>query len=143
MAYDLPTAAELKLRYPAFAAVADDTVTYWIEDATRSVDTSWSEGDYAPALMSLAAHNMALTGLGAEASALASLPAGVTRIKSASFEAAFTDAAANARASGSFDATRYGQEYLLLLRRNKAGPLVSNTGAAPIDTFIRYPQGQA
>lgn len=141
--YAKPSAQHLKQRYPAFASVDAGTVQYWLTDAERSVDASWTEGDYAAALMALAAHNMALAGLGTEASALASLPAGVTRIKSASFEAAFTDAAANARASGAFEATRYGAEYLILLRRNRGGPLVSNAGAAPIDTFIRYPQGQA
>lgn len=141
--YDKPTAGHFTARYPAFASVPASTIAYWLTDAERGVDTSWSERDYAPALMSLAAHNMALAGLGADSAALGSLPAGVTRLKSGSFEVGMTDAAANARATGSFDATRYGQEYLTLLRRNKAGPLVSNTGTAPVDTFMRYPQGQA
>ncbi|MGJ0508925.1 MAG: DUF4054 domain-containing protein [Methylocystis sp.] len=142
MAYDVPTAAELKQRFPAFGTVDDEVVDYWITDGQRFVDTSWIEGDYAPALLSLAAHNMALAGLGTDAS-LAAVPAGVSRFKSGSLEVAMTDAAANARATGSLDSTRYGSEYLVLLRRNKAGPRVSATGIAPFDTYLRFPQGQA
>lgn len=138
-----PLPAHLIARYPAFAAVDPATIRYWLTDAERSVDTSWNEGDYAAALMALAAHNMALAGLGAGSAALSALPAGVTRIKSGSFEAAITDAAANARATGSFDATRYGQEYQMLLRRNKAGPRVAPTGRIPVDTLVRFPHGQA
>ena len=142
MAYVVPTAADLKLRYPAFTAVDDAVVTYWITDAQRSVDESWSETDYGPALLALAAHNLSLAGLGADSATLAALPAGVTRVKSGSFEAAFTDAAANARATGSFDATRYGQEYLVMLRRNRGGPRVMATGIAPPSIYPAYPQGQ-
>lgn len=143
MAYTVPTADELQTRYPAFADVADVTVDYWIDDAQRFVDESWTESDYAPALMALAAHNMSLAGMGTEATTVSSLPAGVTRFKSGSFEANFTDDAANARMAGSFGATRYGQEYLLLLRRNKGGPRVQATGAVPYDPYVRYSQGQA
>jgi hypothetical protein len=143
MAYTVPTADELQTRYSAFADVADATVDYWIEDAQRFVDETWTEADYAPALMALAAHNMTLGGIGTDSASLSGLPAGVTRFKSGSFEASFTDDAANARMSGSFGATRYGQEYLLLLRRNKGGPRVQATGAVPYDPYLRYPQGQA
>lgn len=143
MAYDVPTAADLKLRYPAFSGVDDAVIEYWITDAERSVDTSWSEGDYAPALLSLASHNMALGGLGTDAASLAGIPAGLTRLKSGSLELGFTDAVANARATGSFDATRYGQEYLMLLRRNRGGPFIQTSGVVPTDPFLRYPQGAA
>jgi hypothetical protein len=131
MAYVVPDAAALKARYPAFADVADDTVTYWITDAQRSVDESWTETDYAVALMALAAHNMALAGYGTEVLPVSEIPAGVTRIKSGQFEANFTEQQANARASGSLESTRYGQEYRQLLYRNRGGPMVSNTGTLP------------
>jgi hypothetical protein len=140
--YVKPSPQHLKQRYPAFASVDAGTIEYWLGDGERYVTTSWAESDYAPALMAYAAHNMALGGLGTDASAIAALPAGVTRIKSGSFEAALTDAAANARATGSFGATRYGQEFLAMLRRNRGGPLVMATGAIPADTLLRYPQGQ-
>lgn len=130
--YAKPLPPHLRQRYPAFAAVDSGTIQYWLTDAERYVDTSWSEGDYAAALMALAAHNMAIAGLGTDGAGLAGVPSGVTRMKSGSFELGLTEAAANARATGSLEATRYGQEYALLLRRNRAGPRASDTGV-PVD----------
>lgn len=139
--YAKPAPGHLTVRYPAFADVPASTIQFWLTDAERSVDSSWMEGDYAAGLMALAAHNMALAGLGSDVAATASIPAGVSRFKSGSFEAAFTDAAANARSSGSLDATRYGMEFKNLLRRNRGGPLVTSTGTVPYDP-TRYPQGE-
>lgn len=139
MGYAKPLAGHLTARYPAFNAVSSATIAYWLTDAERSVDTSWGEGDYAAALMALAAHNMTVAGLGADAASLASVPVGLTRMKSGSLELGFTDAAANARMGGDFTATRYGQEYLALLRRNRGGPLVSDTGVLP--QYAPYPPG--
>ena len=131
MAYTVPTAADLKARYAAFAAVDDAVVTYWITDAQRFVTEAWSETDYAVALMALAAHNMTLAGYETDAAAAGTVPAGITRMKSGSFELAFTEAAANARAEGSLDSTRYGVEYQELLERNRGGPRVAPTGIPP------------
>lgn len=144
MAFTVPTAAELKARYPAFAAVEDETVEYWTTDAQRFVTEAWTETDYSVALMALAAHNMALAGYGTEAAATSGIPAGVRRFKSGSFEAEFTEQQANAAASGDLSSTRYGQEYLGLLRRNRAGPRVTPTGTLPADTvFTHYVDGGA
>ena len=107
MAHTPPTAADLKARYPAFADVLDATVEAWITDAQRIVTTSWDEADYAPGIMSLAAHSMTLQGIGA--SGAAQLPAGVTRFRSASMDVAVSETAANARARGGYSATGYGQ----------------------------------
>jgi hypothetical protein len=131
MAYVVPAAADLKVRYPAFAAVDDDTVTYWITDAQRYVTEAWTETDYAVGLMALAAHNMALAGYGTDAAALSDVPAGVTRMKSGALELGFSDQMANARGTGSFDSTRYGTEYANLLARNRGGPIVSSAGVLP------------
>jgi hypothetical protein len=79
---------------------------------------------------------MALAGLGTDGAALAGVPGGVTAIKSGSLSANFTVEAANARMVGDFTATRYGQEYQLLLRRNRGGPRTSDTGCVP---FPLYP----
>jgi hypothetical protein len=138
MAYTVPTAADLKTRYAAFAAVADNDVTYWITDAQRFVDTSWGETDYAPALMALAAHNMALAGLGTDGASLTGVPGGITRMRSGSLDLSFTNEAANARLNGGFAATRYGQEYQTLLSRNRGGPRVTDTGAWPVEDFWPY-----
>lgn len=141
--YAKPSAGHLVARYPAFADVPTSTVRTWLIDAERFVDTSWGEGDYAAGLMALAAHNMALAGLGSDNAALSGVPGGVTRLKSASLEIGFTEAAANARLSGGYGSTRYGLEYETLLRRNRGGPLVMSTGTVPYDPYTRYPQGEA
>jgi len=137
--YAKPSAQHLKQRYPAFSSVDAGTVHYWLTDAERSVDTSWTETDYAPALMALAAHNMAISGLGTDPVALAGVAPGVTRLQSASMSVSLTEAAANALVTGGFAATRYGQEYDMLLRRNRGGPIVQDTGEIPADD-VSYTQ---
>jgi hypothetical protein len=141
--YAKPLPPHLKARYPAFAAVDAGTIQFWLTDAERFVTDSWTEGDYAAGLMALAAHNMALAGYGTDAAALASVPAGITRMRSGSFELGFTESAANARATGSLESTRYGQEYQALLKANRGGPLIQPTGVVPYDACCRYPQGEA
>jgi hypothetical protein len=61
--YAKPLPPHLKQRYPAFTAVDAGTIQYWLTDAERSVDATWIEGDYAAALMALAAHNMTIAGI--------------------------------------------------------------------------------
>lgn len=122
MPYVVPAAADLKARYPAFASVADNTITYWITDAQRIVTQSWAEGDYQPGILSLAAHNMALQKVpGLTTDAASNLPAGVTRFKSASVDIGISEAAANRTVSGGYAATPYGQEFAAMLRRNVGG----------------------
>jgi len=130
--YAKPSAAHLIMKYPAFADVSPATIGFWLTDSERFVTPAWGEVDYAAGLMSLAAHNMALLGLGAGVEGLSGLPAGVNRIRSGSLDVSFTDAGANLRVNGGFAATLYGQEYDVLLRRNRGGPLIAPTGA-PID----------
>lgn len=114
--YDMPGPAHLIARYPAFAAVPVATIRSWLSDATRIVTESWAEGDFAPGIMALAAHNMTLQGLGA--SGAANLPAGVTRFRSGAMDISVSETAANARNSGSYAATAYGWEFQIMLRRN-------------------------
>lgn len=114
MAYIVPTAADLKARYPAFAAAADATVNVWIEDAQRIVTTSWAEADYRPGIMSLAAHNMAEQGILTGGQSLA----GVTSFRSSQFSVSLSDEAASATG---YAATIYGREYRTLLARNVGG----------------------
>jgi len=126
--YVKPLPAHLQTRYPAFIAVDAAVIQYWLTDAERFVTTAWTEGDYAAGLMALAAHNMTLAGLGTDAAALIGIPSGITRMKSGTLELGFTNDAANARLNGDLSASRYGQEYAALLRRNRGGPLVQPTG---------------
>lgn len=126
MAYIVPTPANLKLRYGDFSSVDDAVIQYWITDSARGVDESWSEADYQPARMALAAHNMSRNGIGTGSNA--QIPAGVTNFRSGSFAVSFTDSAAAQQAAGGYSSTRYGQEYLEMLARNKAGPRVVGGG---------------
>ena len=130
MPYTTPSANDLQARYPAFAAVADATIDVWIADSLRFVDETWLEDDYQPAIMSHAAHQMALLGIGTTTGAGA-LPAGVTRFKSGTMDVTISDQAASAAASGEYGATPYGREYQRLLRRNFSGPRVIVAGTLP------------
>jgi hypothetical protein len=139
MAYEAPEPAELILRYPAFAAVDEAVIQYWLTDAEREVGTTWIEADYAPALMALAAHNMTLAGYGTDA-ASTELPSGITSFKSAELSVSFANEVAAANAAGAYAATRYGVEFRRLQRRSKAGPRVASPGAVPAPPWP-YPTG--
>lgn len=144
MAYTVPAAADLKARYTDFADVADATVDYWITDAQRFVTEAWMEVDYSVGLMAHAAHSMALGGLGVAAAAASGIPAGVTRFKSGSFEANFSEQQANASAAGDYSSTRYGMEFKRLVRRNVgSGPIVSSTGSLPYNPLQHFVDGGA
>lgn len=129
--YTKPLPQHLIARYPAFAAVPTATIQYWLTDAERFVDDSWTEGDYAAGLMAMAAHNMALAGLGTEAAALSGVPGGITKIKSGALDISFSESAAADRQTGALGSTRYGADYAMLRRRNKGGPRVTATGTVP------------
>jgi hypothetical protein len=124
MAYDAPDPAALKARYPAFHRRRTTTIQYWLTDAQRYVDTTWIEGDYAPALIAHAAYDMARVSVpGLTGSDEASLvAAGITDFQSASVRLRFSDEAVKAAVAGGYGSNIYGIEYYALLRRNKAGP---------------------
>jgi len=133
MSYTEPVAADLKMRYPAFAAVDDATIDYWLTDAHRYVDQSWTEMDYAPALIAAAAHNMLkapVAGIaGSDVAGFAA--AGVTRFKSGTFDAQFSDEAVKVALAGGWASSPYGQDYLALLRRNVPSMGVTAPGVVP------------
>lgn len=72
MAYVIPTPAQLKTLFPVFASVDDAIVQDAINAGSRSVDQTWTEGDYTRAIMLYACHYMALQGLGTVGSSNAS-----------------------------------------------------------------------
>lgn len=125
--YELPTPAMLKARYPAFAAVDNSIIQYWLTDALRFVDTSWTEGDYAVAIMAMAAHNMARAGYGSASAGIGGA-AGVESFKSGGVSIQFSADAVKAAVAGGYASTPYGQEYADLLARNKGGPRVVGGG---------------
>lgn len=133
MPYDVPTVQNLVARYPAFATVPVDTVALHIADAAGAgVDTSWREADYGPAICALAAHNMALLGLGDIDETQKYAAAGVNRIRSGNFDASFSESRVKAASSGGFDATVYGRLYKTMLRRNRAGPRIIGPGSTAL-----------
>lgn len=118
-----PLLAEFRIRYPAFAAVSDDIVTYWLEDAETIVTDSWFAGDISPARMALAAHNLALSGYGQPSGAVGALAGmGVTGFKSASMSVNFDADTIKRSNSGGYSSTKYGHLFLPYLRRNVGGP---------------------
>lgn len=126
MAYTAPTAAELKAAFPAFDAVADETVEFWIVRANRSVDTSWTEGDYAFAIMLLACHLMTGAGLGTgtDAEIAAAGLSGVSRLKSGTLDVSFAGDGANSGDASGYGGTAYGRQFAALLKQNRGGPRV-------------------
>jgi hypothetical protein len=131
MAYTLPTPTDLKLRYGAFALVEDATVQYWLTDAQRVVDTSWIEGDYAPALMAYAAHRMTEEGVTGLSGGSGGIPAGVTRFRSGSMDVAFSEAAATQQAEGGCSRRAMAGNMPAAEALSKAGPRVIGGGVAP------------
>lgn len=122
MAYTAPTPANLKARYPAFAAVDDAIVQTWLEEGAADCAT-FPETMRARAEMAYAAHRMAELGL-----VEAALPAGVTAFKSGTFSASVSDAVA---ARTGLDTTIYGQELKDLRRRAFAGPRMAWSPPVP------------
>lgn len=132
MAYVIPTAAALKARYAEFSGVPDERVTAYITDATRSVQETWLERDYAPAIMLLAAHLMLSEGAIAVAAGGSSNITTVGAIKSKTVgEVSVTYAGVSGAAGGGsgdaegFSSTFYGLRFLALRRANFAGPMVA------------------
>lgn len=143
MAYTDPTPTDLRMRYPAFAAVDDAVLTYWLTDAKRFVTTSWSDADYAPGLIAAACHEMIgrkIAGV-ADGELQALLAAGVTDFQSGGregFRVSFSADAVKDALSSEYAATIPGQEYLRLLRRNVSTMGVSAPGQVPCYGYPYY-----
>ena len=110
-----PTIADFRARYPAFAAVADASIQYWLTEGFGEV-SAWADTDQPRGAMAYAAHKLAgQTG---------ATPEGVTGFKSGTFSAQLSEQAANRTG---FHATVYGREFLDLARRSFAGPRLAWT----------------
>lgn len=123
MPYTIPTAAELKARYPAFASVADAYVDAIILEASGRVDSTWREADYQPAIMALAGHTMTVEGVGDDVSAQLK---GFKRLKVGPLE--LERDLSLGKITSDLQTTVYGQRYLTLLRLNKPGVAVAKAG---------------
>ena len=123
MAITLPTAADLKARFPEFAPVADGLVGAVIGEAAGSVDETWRGADRSPAILALAAHMLALEGepgrtngtsTGAGVGAVQSIKVGDVETQ---FGSRGAGVVAGAASLGLTDTT-YGQRFIALRRRN-------------------------
>lgn len=134
MPYTKPTAAEFKAKFPTFAAVGDPTIDLAITDASASVDVSWVEADYQPAILYLAAHIMTIDGVVIAGSDLGSaggvVNAGlISEMKVGDVQVKLSGSAGGASSGAGGDmtglrSTGYGRRYLELLRRNQSGPIL-------------------
>lgn len=126
MAFVEPTPADIKLDFPAFAAVDDTIIQRRIDRTAIYVDQYWLETDYTWAKELLTAHWLQTEGLGTSGQAATFAANGVTRFKSGDLDVALSDTAgANA---GEFSGSVYGRQFAALLRKNKGGPYVASAG---------------
>lgn len=134
MAYTPASASDLKAAFPAFAAVAEDTIDFWLERARRIVDESWTEGDYSYGQMLLACHYMTLNGLGTgtDAQVNAEGLGDFKAVRSGQFS--FQRADSSNAANGEIASTSYGRQWASLARSNRGGVRITGTGSIPDDS---------
>lgn len=125
MPYTTPTVDQFRVKFPTFSGVGNPTIQAAIDEASASVDQSWTEADYQPAILYLAAHIMASDGvlfdsLGATGGMIAAGQVSEAKVGDAMVKlgGAGGGSGGGGPASG-YASTPYGQRYLQLLRRNQ------------------------
>ncbi len=126
MPYTVPAPADLAARFPAFAAVPAPTLARAIAEARTRVDTGWLPGDYAIAILLLAAHTLTLDGFGtgAEAAAAAAGTLGYASLRSGNLSLDRARPPPGAHAPSVLAETTYGRRFLALLKVNRPAVLV-------------------
>jgi hypothetical protein len=136
----------LKETFPAFAAVANATVQYWLDRAARIVTDAWAEADQQHAHMLLAAHYLTSNGFGtgAEAEVAAQGMSGFKSMRSGSLSLDRGDTSGVA-AMGEYGSTSYGRQFWPILQANRGGvrvlaPCTGLAGYSGLDPRIpRWP----
>lgn len=129
--YQAPTAAHFRARFPGkFDAVSSGQIVAALSRASRQVDESWTEGDFAEGRMLYAAAFLRAQGLGVAAAGEAEALAGIKSVKSGALSVEFAGASGAGDQDPAF-ATVYGRQFLALRRANRGGPLVTSTGTVP------------
>jgi hypothetical protein len=108
MAYDVPTLDDFKTKFTEIIGFSDQQIQAALDEAGGSVDTSWGEIDYPFGILYLAAD--LLTSF---------KTAGAEGISSESF-----GAVAVSYSKGADAVSLYRSRFLLLQRRNRAGPRI-------------------
>jgi hypothetical protein len=130
MPYTVPTRADFTSRFPVFADSDSALIDRLLAEASASVDESWVEGDYQPAILYLTAHLLATDNSG-EGDAVNIGGAGGGVLTSESFGGMSASYATPSFAEGSlssndqYGTTEYGRRFLALLKRNVGGPFVA------------------
>jgi len=110
------TPADLKARFPGFAAVVDAVVQTALDEAALLVGDDWTSApDARLGRLLLAAHILTLDGQGGGAEAAMAASGGFRRMRSGALELERPDAEAE---PGTLGSTGYGRRFLELLRRN-------------------------
>jgi len=125
MPYTKPTVEQFRVKFPTFSGVGNPTISAAIDEASASVDQSWIEADYQPAILYLAAHIMAadgvlFDGLGAAGGMIAAGQVSEAKVGDAMVKLGGAGSGSGGGGSSSgYSSTPYGQRYLQLLRRNQ------------------------
>lgn len=123
--YTPPTPNHLIALFPEFSTATPTQIAYYLTQAARQVDGSWTQGDFGYARMLLAAHLMTTAGVGSSAEA-ASVNDGSAQFKTVAIGSLRLERFDTGGASASaFLTTRYGRAFRNLLRVNKGGPRVA------------------
>jgi hypothetical protein len=111
----VPSAVNMRMRFPEFADVDAATLEFAIEEATRGVDDTWFERDQTLAIMYLAAHYLMVNIQRAE-----SATGQVTRSETIGRMSITYDTSGVVNADAAdLSTTQYGSRYLDMLRGNK------------------------
>ncbi|MDG1418881.1 MAG: DUF4054 domain-containing protein [Maricaulis sp.] len=114
MAYLVPGASDLKSRFPVFAGVDDGVVEACILEGARRVDDTWSEDDFAPAILLGGAHVLTLDGHGSHPEAQTAPMMAFKGFKSGPLSVQ-RDQTSHGNVLA---VTSYGRRFLELMRRN-------------------------
>lgn len=116
MAYNVPTVDEFVTMFPEFGSIDEEVIAAAIVAANRSVDNSWTEGDFKNAILFLTAHNLqvAIDGIGG----------GGGEISSESLGQISVSYSKTSQQQDVFSSTAYGSRYLELLNANHGAPVL-------------------
>jgi Protein of unknown function (DUF4054) len=137
VAYNPPVLSDFRSRFPEFNRVPDSIVELALAEALRAADETWTEGDYATAVLYFAAHLVLLStrmGVGSDAaSGGGAMGQAVRSVRYKDRAVQYYNVAGqssgmggggNAPPADALDTTPYGQMYLMLVRRNVTSILV-------------------
>jgi hypothetical protein len=121
MPYVLPTVDDFTTRFPVFADRDEDQIQFCINEASRSVDDSWCEPDYQPAILYLTAHLlMTDESQDGDTPAIGPTQGGVSAEHFGPMSITYKDFPEGSLSSSeTFGTTSFGRRYLSLLHANK------------------------